>query len=127
MEAIGRAVFGALLGGVGALLMLGVGLLRALGGMLSRTPVSTDGLWPGILLYPAGFMTAGAVIGIAWPLQRSTLGRYGLGVLGAGVAFLFIMHIIAGPIAQWDGTTYFSLAMCTIIFGPLLGYLLRNG
>jgi hypothetical protein len=126
MTSMQRALFGALIGGILSLLLLAFGLLRALVVVLSGRHISTDGVWPAILLYPIGFMVAGVFVGIAWPLQRRRFGRYLLGILGAGIVFAFIMRIISGPVVRWDGATYIAFAICTLIFGLVAGFQLRE-
>jgi len=120
--AASRAAVGALSGVVMALLGLTVGAVRALGALITGTSIEMDGFVPGVLLYGAGFAAAGSIDGAMWPLRRSLLGRYLIGILGAIIVFVFIARAADGPFERWDRSSVIGIGVLGIIFGVVAGY-----
>ena len=117
-----RAAGGAALGALLAVFLLAVGLVRVAIARLSGRRVAMDGFEFGAALYALGFAAAGAVVGALWPLRRSLLGRYALGVIGATVVAAFIARAADGPVSGWGGAQYVTIGIMGVIFGAVAGY-----
>lgn len=101
------------------------GAVRILSALRGGARIRFDEL-QGILFYFAAFLVAGAVVGLLWPMKRSRLGRYTLGILGAGIAILMMMRGFKGPLTRWDGAHWFSVLFCSLIFGVALARQIRH-
>lgn len=73
-----------------------------------------------IFYYAGAFIVAGAIVGLLWPMRITTVGRYALGIIGAGIGMTIMMVGLTGSIARWSGAEWFSGIFCTIFFGVLL-------
>lgn len=91
------AVGGALLGCL-ALLLGALNIAVALAG---GTEIDFGELEP-LFFYFAAFVVAGGVMGLLGPIKRTLVGRYGLGVVGAGVALLIMTRGFFGPYSGWE-------------------------
>ena len=121
-----RMVAGLAMGALGALVLLGVGALRALFVVATGSTVSTEGMWPGVAWYALGCMVAGAVIGLLFPLHRLRGGKYILGVIEGCIVVGFIARMEDGPFTQWDGSTFIMIATLGALFGVAGAYGLRD-
>lgn len=103
------------------LFFLAFGALSILAALASGRRMSFDEfVWP-VFCYVGGFILAGAVMGLLWPLARTDLRRYAIAVVGAGLALLVMMSGYLGLMTIWDGSHWFAWVVCTLIFGAALG------
>jgi hypothetical protein len=102
------------------MLALVFGALRISMALLRGRRISFDDLH--ILAFSVGgFIVAGSMVGVAWPLTRTSLGRYSVGVLGAAMMLgVFITGIDGSPL-HWDHGYRFTWLLCTLIFGVAFG------
>ena len=122
-----RALTGALYGSfAGALaLALAVGGIRIVFALVGGTRITLEEL-RGFVFYVGGFVLAGAVVGLLWPLTRTVRGRYGVGGAGAGVGFFVMMQGFFGLMPAWDGARWFTWVSGSFLFGAMLGYHLAD-
>jgi hypothetical protein len=116
-----RALTGALYGAFAGALALAVGAIRIVFALAGGTRISFEEL-RGFVFYVGGFVLAGAVVGLLWPLTRTARGRYAVGVAGAGVGFFVMMQGFFGLMPAWDGARWFAWVGSTFFFGAMLGY-----
>jgi hypothetical protein len=117
---LGRnAAFGAILGGLVGILLIGVGLLRAvvvLVGGGSLKPPSADDLRV-LAFYAGGFAAAGGALGAAKPLLHT---RFAIAV-GCMVAGVIVVLAIAagekGGLASLDRGDWVVLPLLGVVFG----------
>ena len=119
MGVMARALGGALLGGVMALLLMGVGLVRAaffvVGGGQVRLPAGDDA--SAIILYVAAFMAAGAVIGAGRLERGKPVRACAVSVLSGLVLMLGLFVAAHGSPAALSG---FDACMIALL-GSALG------
>jgi len=102
------------------MLALVAGALRISIALLRGRTISFDDLHI-LAFYVGGFIVAGSVVGLAWPLTRTPIGRYSVGVLGAALMLgVFITGIDGSPL-NWDSDYRFIWLLCTLIFGVAFG------
>lgn len=120
-----RARTGALYGAFGAALALAVGAVRIVFALASGRRISFDEL-RGLGFYAAGFVLAGAVVGLLWPWTRTVRGRYAVGVAGAAIGFFIMMQGFFGTTPSWDGAHWFTWVSGSLLFGAMIGYHLAD-
>ncbi len=123
--AVGGAIFGALL--------LGVGVVRFVIWLAAGHSVeepATEEIVQLIVLglfYCAGFSAAGAALGWLWPLRHRRLGSYGLGYLGAAIVSAACAAIVMLMEKDLDLVKYAVVAaIMTLVFGTVAGYQIRR-
>jgi len=73
-----------------------------------------------LALYVVGGATAGAIVGLTRPLQRSTIGAMLSGWLAALPFFVGVVFVIRGFV-RWDSESTIIVAACSTMLGPTLG------
>jgi peptidoglycan/LPS O-acetylase OafA/YrhL len=125
MGGVLRVLLGSAVGGVAALLALGVGLSRAGVSLLSGgpgTPLTADDTRM-LAFYVGGFVIAGALVGALRPDHGRRARGYAVFCLGGAVVMLAICVADRGSPAALHG---FDVAMVTFL-GPLLGAAFAHG
>lgn len=120
-----RALTGALYGAFAGAFALAIGAIRILFALAGGTRINLEEL-RGFVFYVGGFVLAGAVLGLLWPLTRTVPGRYAVGVAGAAVGMFVMMQGFFGLTPSWDGSHWFAWVGSTLIFGAGLGYHLAD-
>lgn len=118
-----RAKFGALTGLFFAALGLLIGAARIGLALLAgkRFPFgASDALL--LLSYPVGFVIAGSVVGVLWPIRRRLIGALVLGVLGAALFYATILIAWKHNLSSWKREDWLVLALCSLAIGPFFGY-----
>lgn len=75
-----------------------------------------------LLSYPVGFIVAGSVVGVLWPLRRRFIGAILLGVLGAALFYSTIFIAWKHNPALWTRKDWLVLALCSCPIGSIFGY-----
>jgi len=117
MTVLRRIVRGSLAGGTIGALFLGIGLLRAAFVLVSGGRVTFDGIWPEGLVYVAGFVVGGAVVGLCWPVRQNAVGRVGIWILGMAIVILAIVRMEAGPVSSWKFEDVLIGGILAVFFG----------
>lgn len=74
-----------------------------------------------MLVYVAGGLAAGAIVGIFAPLSAWWLGAILVATLGAAVVILGVTMATEGPPWTWDSTDWLTVAILPVLFGVVLG------
>jgi hypothetical protein len=111
--------FGAVGGAFMGCFALLLGALHIALALASGTRISFDDI-AAIFFYFAAFVVAGGVMGLLGPIKRTLIGRYGLGVAGAGVALLIMTRGFFGPYSGWEAREWVVTLGCSLIFGIVI-------
>src|SRR5688500_14433964 len=124
VKTLERAFEGAIAGGALAAFALAVGVVRCAlvesRGVDVSGPTSSD--FELVMLYVAGFIIAGAVVGAASPIRRFRIGALALGLVGAGIVATAIAVAEDGRPRHWEDATWFATVGATLIFGVFLAF-----
>jgi hypothetical protein len=107
------ALGGALLG----VLLLGIGLIRALVAIVAGRHVSFEGVWPELGWYVAAFAAAGIVGGLLWSLRGNRAGRFTIVIVGAAAAVGGISIAEYGAPWQWSHDSVVTWIGLSVVFG----------
>ncbi|HYW05519.1 MAG TPA: hypothetical protein VE913_01110 [Longimicrobium sp.] len=114
-----RTAYGAVGGAFVGCLALLVGALNIALALASGTKISFDELEP-LFFYLAAFVVAGGVMGLLGPITRTRVGRYVLGMVGAGVALLIMTRGFFGPYSGWEAHQWVITLGLSLVFGIVI-------
>jgi hypothetical protein len=131
-RALERAILGAIGGALMGVLLLGVGAVRLIIALLTGTSISDSAydisqLLTLVVIYCGSFAAAGATLAALWPVRKSVLGAYFLGYLGAG-----IVSVVLGRLVMWVEHDHdldkflLTVGIMTVAFGTVAGYRIQR-